>query len=207
MTATNIHRHELTVTREQREKLNGHKNCVLWFTGYSGSGKSTIANILEETLYNIGCQTYTLDGDNVRSGLNNNLGFSDDDRKENIRRIAEVAKLFADSGTIVMTAFIAPFEEDRQIAREIIEKDSTFIEVYVKTNLNTCETRDPKGLYKKARAGQIKNFTGIDSKYEEPIKPDITLNTDEYSAETAAYALLHHLYSTGILPLNKTNEE
>jgi len=196
----NIHFHNLTVTKEDRQKLNGHKPAIIWLTGMSGSGKSTIANILDQFLYKAGFHTYILDGDNVRSGLNKNLGFSDEDRKENIRRISEVAKLFADAGTIVITAFISPFIEDRQIARDILSKDFDFIEVYVEADLATCEERDPKGLYKKARAGQIKNFTGIDSPYEAPIKPELTLKTTEYKPEIAAYALLHYLYETNILP-------
>jgi len=198
---SNIHFHNLSVTREMREKLNGHKPCIIWFTGYSGSGKSTIANILDTYLHKGGYHTYILDGDNIRSGLNKNLGFSDDDRKENIRRISEVAKLFADSGTIVLTAFISPFIEDRQIARDILSKDFNFIEVYVEADLETCEARDPKGLYKKARAGQIKNFTGIDSPYEAPINPEITLKTSQYSPDLSAYTVLHYLYDNNILPL------
>jgi len=196
----NIHFHNLTVTKEQRQELNGHKPAIIWLTGMSGSGKSTIANILDKALYKGGFHTYILDGDNVRSGLNKNLGFSDDDRKENIRRISEVAKLFADSGTIVITAFISPFIEDRQIAREILSKDFRFIEIYVEADLATCEDRDPKGLYKKARAGQIKNFTGIDSPYEAPVNPEMTLKTSEYSAEISAYVILHYLNESGILP-------
>ncbi len=195
----NIHFHNLTVTKEQRQELNGHKPAIIWLTGMSGSGKSTIANILDQYLHKCGAHTYILDGDNIRSGLNKNLGFSDDDRKENIRRISEVAKLFADSGTIVITAFISPFIEDRQIARDILSKDFDFIEVYVEADLATCEDRDPKGLYKKARAGQIKNFTGIDSPYEAPINPEIVLKTSELKPEIAAETLFTYLRSCNIL--------
>lgn len=197
----NIHFHNLSVSREQREKLNGHKPAIIWFTGMSGSGKSTIANILDTYLYKNGYHTYILDGDNIRSGLNKNLGFTDEDRKENIRRISEVAKLFADSGTIVSTAFISPFIEDRQIARDILSKDFKFIEIYVEADLATCESRDPKGLYKKARAGQIKNFTGIDSPYEAPVNPELVLKTAQWKPEICAYGVLHYLYETGILPV------
>lgn len=194
----NIHFHNLTVTKEDRQKLNGHKPAIIWLTGMSGSGKSTIANILDKYLYQAGNHTYILDGDNIRSGLNKNLGFSDEDRKENIRRISEVAKLFADAGTIVITAFISPFIEDRQIARDILSKDFNFIEVYVEADLATCEERDPKGLYKKARAGQIKNFTGIDSPYEAPVNPELTLKTSDLKPEVAAFTLLRYLQEAGI---------
>jgi adenylylsulfate kinase len=163
----NITKHNFTVSREQREANSGHQGKVIWFTGLSGSGKSTLANALDAVLNKRGLKTYILDGDNVRMGLNKDLGFSPQDRKENIRRIAETAKLFADAGTIVLTAFISPYREDRQYAREIIG-DLDFSEVFVDTSLEECERRDPKGLYKKARAGEIKGFTGIDAPYEEP---------------------------------------
>jgi len=172
--STNITKHNFLVTREQREKINGHPGLVIWFTGLSGSGKSTIANELDLELNTRGLKTYVLDGDNVRMHLNKDLGFSPKDRKENIRRISEVAKLFADSGTIVMTAFISPYSEDRKSARNVIGSD--FIEVFVNTPIEECIKRDPKGLYKKAIAGEIKGFTGIDAPYEEPLSPEICLS-------------------------------
>ena len=171
--STNLTKHNFLVSREQREKNNGHPGIVIWFTGLSGSGKSTIANKLDVELNKIGLKTYILDGDNVRVGLNKDLGFSPESRKENIRRISEVAKLFADSGTIVMTAFISPYREDRKLARDLIGSDYT--EVFVNTPIEVCIKRDPKGLYKKAIAGEIKGFTGIDAPYEEPLRPEISL--------------------------------
>ena len=171
--STNLTKHNFTVTRERREEVNGQKGMVLWFTGLSGSGKSTIANALDDELNKLGKKTYILDGDNIRMGLNKDLTFSPHDRKENIRRISEVAKLFADSGTIVLTAFISPYIADRQDARELIGDD--FNEVFVDTDVEECIKRDPKGLYKKALAGEIKGFTGIDAPYEKPNKPEITL--------------------------------
>jgi adenylyl-sulfate kinase len=166
MKATNLHYHSETVTTEAKAARNGHNPCVIWLTGLSGSGKSTIANALESTLFGMGLQTHLLDGDNVRMGLNSDLGFSPEDRAENIRRIGEVANLFAQAGTIVITAFISPYESDRSIARSASKQD--FLEVHVHADLETCESRDPKGLYKKARAGVIKGFTGIDAPYEAP---------------------------------------
>ena len=165
--ATNITWHEATVTAEDREKLLNQKGCVIWFTGLSGSGKSTLANAVEYVLHQQNHHTYVLDGDNVRHGLNKNLGFSPEDREENIRRIGEVAKLFADAGTIVMTAFISPYRDDRDTARALIA-DGRFVEVFVECPLEVCEERDTKGLYKKARAGEIKEFTGISAPYESP---------------------------------------
>ena len=172
--STNLTKHNFTVSRERREEVNGQKGMVLWFTGLSGSGKSTIANALDDELNNLGKKTYILDGDNIRMGLNKDLSFSPEDRKENIRRISEVAKLFADSGTIVLTAFISPYLEDRQAARELIGND--FNEVFVDTDIEECIKRDPKGLYKKALAGEIKGFTGIDAPYEKPINPEVILS-------------------------------
>ncbi|ARU31004.1 adenylyl-sulfate kinase [Sulfuriferula sp. AH1] len=173
--AQNIHKQSLTIGKAEREKLNGHKGQVIWFTGLSGSGKSTIANALEVALHAQGYRTYILDGDNVRGGLNKDLGFTDADRVENIRRIAEVAKLMMDAGMIVMTAFISPFRREREMARELIGAEH-FVEVFVSTSLEVCERRDVKGLYKKARAGQLPNLTGVGSVYEAPLAPDVTVN-------------------------------
>ena len=171
--STNLTKHNFTVTRERREGVNHQKGMVLWFTGLSGSGKSTIANALDDELNKLGKKTYILDGDNIRMGLNKDLTFSPEDRKENIRRISEVAKLFADSGTIVLTAFISPYIVDRQDARDLIGED--FNEVFIDTDIEECIKRDPKGLYKKALAGEIKGFTGIDAPYEKPTKAEVTL--------------------------------
>ena len=176
--AQNVHQQALTITRADRENLNGHKGRVIWFTGLSGSGKSTLANALEVALHAQGRRTYLLDGDNVRQGLNKDLGFTDADRVESIRRIAEVAKLMMDAGLIVMTAFISPFRREREMARELIGPEN-FIEVYVDTPLNVCEQRDTKGLYKKARSGQLPNMTGINSPYEVPKDPDIRIKSDQ----------------------------
>ena len=174
----------LNLSRQHREKLKGHTGKVIWFTGLSGSGKSTLANALEQALHQQGKHTYILDGDNIRSGLCSDLGFSDADRVENIRRIAEVARLMMDAGLIVMTAFISPFRAERDMARELIGADN-FIEVYVNTPLAVCETRDPKGLYKKARAGLISNMTGINSAYEAPEAPELTIDTSQAHATEA----------------------
>lgn len=182
MSNPNIIPHNHTISLEDRVAKNGHKPKLIWFTGLSGSGKSTLANALEVFLHNQGLNTYILDGDNVRSGLNNDLDFSEESRKENIRRIAEVSKLFVDAGIIVLTAFISPFKEDRQKAKELVGAQN-FIEIFVDCPLEVCEKRDVKGLYAKARKGLIKNFTGIDSPFEEPASPDIYVNTDRMSFE------------------------
>ncbi len=174
----------LSLSRELRESLKGHPGKVIWFTGLSGSGKTTLANALDQALHQAGKHTYILDGDNIRSGLCSDLGFSDADRVENIRRIAEVSKLMMDAGLIVMTAFISPFRADRELARELIGADH-FIEVYVNTPLDVCETRDPKGLYKKARAGFIANMTGINSAYEAPEAPELSIDTSQAHATEA----------------------
>ena len=172
----NIVWHKQSVGRELREKANGHKGCVIWYTGLSGSGKSTVANEVEKSLLKLGVKSYLLDGDNVRHGLNSDLGFTKEDRKENIRRIGEVAKLFADSGTITGVAFISPYRSDRKSARDIVESAGLdFLEIYVKCPLEVCEKRDPKGLYEKARKGEIKNFTGLDAPYEEPTECELVL--------------------------------
>jgi adenylylsulfate kinase len=174
----NIVWHAHSVTKEQRSAAKKQNPCIVWFTGLSGSGKSTLANELEYRLNTLGCHTYLLDGDNIRHGLNADLGFDEGSRVENIRRIGEVAKLFVQSGTIVLTAFISPFIEDRQRVRNLVEENE-FIEVFVDTPIEVCEKRDPKGLYQKAKKGEIKNFTGIDSPYEKPLQPEIHLNNDQ----------------------------
>lgn len=196
--ATNVTWHEHNVTSEERAKLNGHKGAVLWFTGLSGCGKSTVANAVDRLLHDRGVHTYVLDGDNVRMGLNKNLGFSPEDRTENIRRIGEVGKLFADSGTIVTTAFISPYREDRDAVRALFSSGE-FIEIYVNASLETCESRDPKGLYKKARAGEIKGFTGIDAPYEEPESPELELNSDDHGIEELANQVIAYLEANGFL--------
>ena len=187
--STHLTKHNFLVSRNQREKISGHPGIVIWFTGFSASGKSTIANALDAELNKRGLRTYILDGDNVRMGLNKDLGFSPESRKENIRRISEVAKLFADSGTIVMTAFISPYQEDRESAREVIGSD--YVEVFVNTPIDDCINRDPKGMYKKAIAGEIKGFTGIDAPYEEPLNPEI--NLENLSIEKSVEILINYL--------------
>ena len=187
--AQNIHLQSLSITKELREKINGHKGQVLWLTGLSGSGKSTIANALEKELYTQGKKTYILDGDNVRHGLNKDLGFTDKDRIENIRRVAEVAKLMCDAGLIVITAFISPFRSEREMARSLFQENE-FKEIYISTPLKVAEKRDPKGLYKKARQGKIPNFTGIDSPYEIPTKPDLEINTSKTTLQESVQKIL-----------------
>jgi len=197
--ATNITWHESTVTVEDREKLLNQRGCVVWFTGLSGSGKSTLANAVAYLLHEREHHTYVLDGDNVRHGLNKNLGFSPEDREENIRRVGEVSKLFVDAGTIVMTAFISPYRADRDQARDLII-DDRFVEVYVECPLDVCEERDPKGLYKKARTGEIKEFTGISAPYEEPLKSEVVVNTSELTIIESAQKVIKHLENTGLVP-------
>ena len=192
---TNLHFHGTAITTSEKTLKNEHKPAVLWFTGLSGSGKSTLANAVEMLLFRKGFQTHILDGDNVRMGLNNDLGFSPEDRKENIRRISEVANLFSDAGTIICTAFISPYRKSRKIAREIV--GDNFIEIYVKAPLEICEARDPKGLYKKARRGEIPNFTGVSAPYETPRKPEITVNTGEYTIEECAHHIVSYLEEQG----------
>ncbi|MFA0113386.1 adenylyl-sulfate kinase [Vibrio sp. 10N.261.46.E11] len=194
----NVVWHSSTVTHEQRSVQKQQVPTVLWFTGLSGSGKSTIANAVESKLLSLGKHSYLLDGDNVRHGLNRDLGFSDTDRVENIRRIGEVAKLFVDSGTIVLTAFISPFIADRAQVRELLSSKQ-FLEVFIDTPLSVCELRDPKGLYKKARAGEIKNFTGIDSMYEAPLTPDIHVETEGQSIEACADVVVNQLTKLGYI--------
>jgi adenylylsulfate kinase len=198
--ATNITWHEGHVTREERSGLLRQGGATLWFTGLSGSGKSTIAFTLEHALVQRGHLAYVLDGDNIRHGLNKNLGFSAADREENIRRIGEVAKLFADSGVITMTSFISPYRKDRDTVRSLhVAGKLPFIEVFVNTPITTCEQRDPKGLYKKARAGELKNFTGIDDPYEEPLKPELTIDATNTTPQQATILLLEYLEKQGII--------
>jgi len=184
--------HEASITKREYHEKNKHKSSIIWLTGLSGSGKSTIANAAARELFEQGYQVTVLDGDNVRHGLNKDLGFSDEDRKENIRRIGEVAKLFVEQGTIVITAFISPFQEDRGLVRQLVEEDE-FHEVYVKCDLETCEERDPKGLYKKARNGEIPFFTGIDSPYEEPETPELVLDTGTHNREECKNQLVQYV--------------
>ena len=198
MKSSNVIYHHASVTRLRRNKLNEHRSVVLWFTGLSGSGKSTLAHAVEEKLYKKGCRTFVLDGDNVRHGLNSNLDFSESGRSENIRRISEVSKLMLESGLIVMTAFISPFNKDRNEARKLITNDD-FIEIYCKASLETCEARDVKGLYKRARAGEIKNYTGIDSPYEKPENPELVIDTDQQSLEESMSNILDFLKSNGVI--------
>jgi adenylylsulfate kinase len=196
--ATNIIWHQSEVNQTAREELLKQKGVVIWFTGLSGSGKSTIANQVANGLHQLGKLTYVLDGDNIRHGLNKNLGFSPEDREENIRRIGEVAKLFADAGVITTTAFISPYRKDRDKAREILE-DGRFIEVFVDCPLEVCESRDPKGLYKKARAGEIKEFTGIDAPYEVPENAEIVINTNDLDLVASTQKVIDYLSDKGTL--------
>jgi len=198
MKTTNIIYHNSTVTRERRNQLNKHKSVVIWFTGLSGSGKSTLAHSVEEKLHNLDCRTFVLDGDNVRHGLSSNLTFSDDDRKENIRRIGEVAKLMMEAGIITMTAFISPFKKDRNLIRQLLPQGD-FIEIYCKSSLEACELRDVKGLYKRARAGEIKGYTGIDSPYEVPDNSELVVNTESESLEGSVAKVIDFLKSKGII--------
>ncbi|MCG7877818.1 MAG: adenylyl-sulfate kinase [Candidatus Thiodiazotropha taylori] len=195
----NVFWHHATVTRERREKMNLHRAKLLWFTGLSGTGKSTLAHALEERLHQRGCRTYVFDGDNVRHGLCRDLGFGIEDRTENIRRIGEMSKLFVDAGVIALTAFISPIRQDRDNVRRLFQTDD-FIEVYVKASLETCESRDVKGLYKKARAGVIPNFTGISSPYEIPEKPEIVIDTENREIDECVDSLLESLESLDVIP-------
>jgi len=190
--------HEQQISKQQRASLKRQKPALLWYTGLSGSGKSTVANAVDALLFKLGCHSYLLDGDNVRHGLNGDLGFSDEARIENIRRISEVAKLFLDAGLIVSTAFISPFASDRAQAKAKLEQDE-FIEVFIDTPISVCEQRDPKGLYKKARAGEIKDFTGIDSTYDVPTAPQIHVKTAEQSIEQCAEQIVGYLMAQGFI--------
>ena len=198
MNSSNVVWYNSHIDKKSRAKLKNQKPCILWFTGLSGSGKSTLANALEVKLYELNYHTYMLDGDNIRHGLNRDLGFDNQSRIENIRRIGEVAKLFVDSGIIVLTAFISPFKSDREQVRKIVE-EGEFIEIFVDTSIDVCEQRDPKGLYKKARVGEIKNFTGIDSPYETPINPELHLINNEVAIDDNVDIILDYLKVNGYI--------
>lgn len=195
---SNVVWHQASVTRERREKQNGHKSAVIWFTGLSSAGKSTLAHAVEEELHRLGCRTFVLDGDNIRHGLSSNLGFSDADRRENIRRIAETAKLMMEAGIITMAAFISPFRDDREAARKLMPHGD-FIEIYCRASLEICERRDVKGLYKRARAGEIKNYTAIDSPYEIPENPELIVDTGEASLQQSVDQVMQLLTERGIV--------
>jgi adenylylsulfate kinase len=197
--ATNIAWHHSTITRDDRAQQRGHRSAILWFTGLSGAGKSTLANAVNAALFERGLACYVLDGDNVRHGLCKDLGFSDADREENIRRIGEVAKLFLDAGVVVLTAFVSPFQADRQRARDLVEAGD-FIEIHCAADLAVCEQRDTKGLYAKARAGEIKEFTGISSPYEAPEAPELRVDTGSQSLEQSVAQVLGHLAAQGVIP-------
>ncbi len=195
----------LSVVKKDRRRLNGHSSAIIWFTGHSASGKSTIARLLDRKLNESGIHTYVLDGDNIRCGLNRDLGFGRPDRAENIRRIGEVAKLFTDAGIIVLTAFISPYRKDRDEVRKMVG-NGEFIEIYVKCSLDICETRDPKGLYKKARKGDIENFTGISDPYEEPLNPEIIIDSGIEPPEKAADIIFKYLEENSYLKFLENKE-
>ena len=197
--SSNVVWHHATVTRQRREEMNGHKSVILWFTGLSGAGKSTLAHAVEEELHQNHCRTFVFDGDNVRHGLCGDLTFSIDDRTENIRRVGEMSKLFLEAGVIALTAFISPLREDRERVRSLVPHGD-FLEVYCRCGIETCEDRDVKGLYKKARAGEIKEFTGISSPYEEPEDAEIVVDTDKLSLEDSVAKVIAHLCERGIIP-------
>lgn len=192
MRSLNITWENRKLSKEDYRQRNGHDSMVLWFTGLSGSGKSTLAHQVEERLHQMGWYTYILDGDNMRHGLNGDLGFTESDRRENIRRVGEVAKLFVDAGVVVLAAFISPYQEDRKRVRDLFEPGE-FAEIYVRCDLDTCEKRDPKGLYRKSRAGQLRDFTGIDSPYEEPQHPELTVNTAQLCVDESVQRILDYV--------------
>ncbi len=198
MKATNVVWHPRKITIDEIEKRNGHKGAVVWFTGLSASGKSTIAVEVEKKLFEMGINVYILDGDNVRHGLNKDLGFSPDDREENIRRIGELSRLFRDAGMLVLTAFISPYRKDRRQSRDLVD-EGRFFEVFVKCSIEECARRDPKGLYKRAYAGEIKEFTGISAPYEEPEHAELIIETDKLSIEESADQMIGYLKSQGII--------
>lgn len=196
--STNVVWHHATVTRQRREQLHGHRGAVLWFTGLSASGKSTLAHAVEEALHQQQCRTFVLDGDNVRHGLNRDLGFSIEDRDENLRRVGEAAKLFLEAGTIVLAAFISPLRKEREMLRTLMPHGD-FLEIYCEADIQVCEQRDPKGLYEKARRGEIKEFTGISSPYEPPAKPELKINTVQSNLETSVLQILRLLESRQVI--------
>ena len=200
MSGKNLVWHQATVTREARQRQNGHKSAVVWFTGLSGAGKSTLAHAVEDRLHKMGCKTFVLDGDNVRHGLCSDLSFSNKDREENIRRVGEAAKLFLEGGVIVLTAFISPFRSDRERVRNLV-LHGDFLEVYCKCSLEICESRDVKGMYKKAREGKIPEFTGISSPYEEPLNPELALETGVLSIEESVSTVMALLAERGVINL------
>ncbi|MGF1603453.1 MAG: adenylyl-sulfate kinase [Thermosynechococcaceae cyanobacterium] len=196
--SSNVVWHESTISRQDRETLNNHKSAILWFTGLSGAGKSTLAHAVEAKLHEMKCRTFVFDGDNVRHGLCADLGFSDEDREENIRRVGEMAKLFTEAGVIALTAFISPFRSDRDRVRNLVP-DHDFIEIYCQASLEVCEERDVKGLYKRARSGEITHFTGISSPYEAPEQPEISVETGSKSLEDCAQQVIDYLAQQGVL--------
>ncbi len=200
--SSNVVWHNTEITKEKRNCLNKQRSAILWFTGLSGSGKSSVANALEHRLHKLNARTYILDGDNVRHGLNNDLGFNDEDRKENIRRIGEVSKLFIDAGVLVLTSFISPFRVDRESVRKIVN-ETEFLEIYIKCPLDVCEQRDVKGLYAKARRGEIKHFTGIDSAYEEPESPEIEIDTSKLSIDESVDRIIKYLEEHSYIEVNR----
>lgn len=197
--SSNVVWHHATVTRSRREQLNGHRGAIIWFTGLSGAGKSTLAHAVEEKLHQLGCRTFVLDGDNVRHGLCGDLGFSAQDREENIRRVGEVAKLFMEAGVIVLTAFISPFKADRARVRGMVEHGD-FMEIFCDSSIEVCESRDVKGLYKKARAGMIADFTGISSPYEAPVNPELTIDTHEKNLAECTRLILNEMAMRALIP-------
>lgn len=203
MQSSNVVWHQATITRRHREEQSGHRSVILWFTGLSGAGKSTLAHAVEDQLFQHHCRTFVIDGDNVRHGLCADLGFSSDDRVENIRRVGEIAKLFTEAGIISLTAFISPFKADRDRVRALVPKGD-FIEIYCQASLDVCEERDVKGLYQKARSGEIAHFTGISSPYEPPESPELTVNTGEAPLETCVEQVIQYLQEQGILQTAST---
>lgn len=206
LVSNNVIWHHATVTRERREAQNGHRGAIIWFTGLSGSGKSTLAHAVEESLHQHGCRTFVLDGDNVRHGLCGDLGFTSEDRQENIRRIGELAKLFMEAGVIVLTAFISPYRADRDRVREMVEQGD-FIEAYCDVPIDICETRDVKGMYKKARAGEIADFTGVSAPYEVPTKPEIAVDTGTLKLNICVKQVIDEIMQRGIVSLESPSDK